>query len=132
MSKYAWEQHDELIYGCGVSARWLKTKIEEAKAHLTHQDKVEGTSEHHDTIMRKWRTLQTWLRIVQRTESLCEWERAVYTDIRTNSPFDTAPASRSRYAWALNIRGEIPVSPMRAVSQLERILTRALQLIIDF
>jgi hypothetical protein len=42
------------------------------------------------------------------------------------------PASWTRYAWALNIRGKTPVSPMRAVFHSEKLLERALQAIIKF
>jgi hypothetical protein len=132
MSTHAWERHNELIYCCGVSARWLKTKIEEAKARLTIEDEADHNGVNHAAILKKWKTLQAWQHMVQRTESLCDWERTVHMDDRTDSSFDAVPASRSRYVWALNIRGESPVSPMRAVFQLEKSLTRALQLMMNF
>jgi hypothetical protein len=131
-SRYVWERHDQCIYGCDLQARWLKDKITAAQERLKRQDEADKTSEHHDEIVRKWKTLQTWQQMVQRTLSLCEWEEAVRMDVRTDSPFDTMPASRSRYAWALNITGDTPVSPIRVVFRLEKLLERALQAIIKF
>jgi hypothetical protein len=131
-SEYVWQRHDQCIYGCGLQARWLKDKILDAQARLKLQDKADKTGAHHDEIVKKWETLKAWQQMVQRTESLCEWEQAVHMNVRTHSPFDTVPASRSRYAWALNIRGDTPVSPMRAVFHLDKKLERVMQLITEF
>jgi hypothetical protein len=132
-SGYAWERHDQCMFGCGFQGRLLKDKIAATQARLKRQDKADKTGAHHEEIARKWKTLQTWQQIVQRTLSLCEWEEAVRRmNVRTNSPFDTVPASQSRYAWALNIRGDTPVSPMRAAFRLEKLLERALIAIISF
>jgi hypothetical protein len=131
-SEYVWQRHDQCIYGCGLQARWLKDKTVDAQARLERQDKADKNGAHHTDIVKKWETLKVWQQMTQRTESLCEWEQAVHMDIRMDSPFDTLPASRSRYAWALNIRGDTPVSPMRAVLHLEKKLERAMQLIMEF
>jgi hypothetical protein len=131
-SEYVWQRHDQCIYGCGLQARWLKDKILDAQARLKLQDKADKNGARQDEILKKWETLKDWQQMAQRTESLCEWEQAVHMDVRTDSPFDTVPASRSRYAWALNIRSGTPVSPMRAVFHLEKKLERAMQLILDF
>ncbi|KAF1912926.1 hypothetical protein BDU57DRAFT_457103 [Ampelomyces quisqualis] len=79
----------------------------------------------------KWTLLQTWRHTAQRASYLCDWERLGCTTIRTHSPYDTRPAVRSRYAWALDIRGQTPVSPLRALLQLERRLNEALERVVE-
>lgn len=128
---HAWETHDELISKCSTMAQSLRTDIDEAKDRVDDQDKCDTTGENHAEIVRKWKTLQSWERLAQRTKGLCDWERTRCTTNRTHSPYDTEPAARSRYAWALDLHGQIPVSPTRALSQLERLLSEALAKVVE-
>jgi hypothetical protein len=125
MTTYSWEMHDKLINTCNTLARTLIATIDKARDRITLKDKADKTGEHHKDIVKKWEMLQTWRHRAQRAMNLCDWERLGRTGDRTHSPYDTEPAIRSRYAWALGIRGQTPVSPMRVLWQLERRLNEA-------
>jgi hypothetical protein len=57
------------------------------------------------------KVLQSLGRRAQKAESLCDWQRRGRKTERMSSLFDTEPAIRSRYVWALDVSGQTPMSP---------------------
>jgi hypothetical protein len=71
------------------------------------------------TLARSLHTELNAANMAEKTLGLCDWEQLGHFCRRDSLPFDTAPAMLSRYAFVLNIHGQVSVSPMRALWELK-------------
>ncbi|KAH5573184.1 hypothetical protein HBI24_201410 [Parastagonospora nodorum] len=131
MHTFAWDRHDELIAKCSYLAHDLQTRADRAEARIAKEDTRDVSGEHHASIVKKWIFLQGTNRMAQETENLCEWELRGRRPDRTHSPFDAELAMHSRYAWTLDMGGQIRVSPLRALLQLDKVLELALVQVLE-
>ncbi|KAF1835931.1 hypothetical protein BDW02DRAFT_646510 [Decorospora gaudefroyi] len=125
MTLYMWQAHDIALASCWEFARELQSQIDYMNERVSERmraryDPTEGR------ILKGYREeLSEATDLVQHTWELYEWERNEGKLSRPSHPWDTQPASQSKYAKALGVKGELPVSPMRGVAQLERLLVKA-------
>ena len=127
MRSYAWGNHDDLITTLASAARTLRSESTKAVFRITSEDEEDRSGEHHAELVEEWRLLQARQDLAKITINLCDWERLGRAMNRSHSPWDAEPAVRSRYAWALGMSGDTPVSPMRALFELEKRLCDALE-----
>lgn len=132
MRPLVWEIHDTLISTLSSLSAKLLTEITLAEARINLDDEVDRGGNLHSAIVKKWTLLQSWRDTAQRVSALCDWERLERKTNRTGSPWDTQPAVKSRYAWALGVKGEMPVSPLRALLVLERRLGEVMGRVVEF
>jgi hypothetical protein len=119
MPTYAWQIHDTLISECKTRASLLTTEIHHAIGRITMQDSADVTGANHDTIVSKWEYVQAAEQLQQRIFALGNRAQMRWGSNRSgSSPYDTVPAERSAYAWALDVKPRQPVSPMRALHHL--------------
>ena len=132
MRTLAWEIHDTLISTLSSLSAQLLTEITLAEARINLDDELDRGGDLHSVIVKKWTLLQSWRDTAQRVSAWCDWERLERKTKRTGSPWDTQPAVESRYSWALEIKGQVPVSPLRALLELERRLGEAMGRVVEF
>lgn len=132
MRTLAWEIHDTLISTLSSLSAQLLTEITLAEARIDLDDELDCCGDLHSVIFKTWTLLQSWRNTAQRVSALCDRERLERKTNRTGSPWDTQPAVESRYAWALGVSGEMPVSPLRALLVLERRLGEAMGRLVEF
>jgi hypothetical protein len=131
MRTFAWERHDKLFARCSYLAHDLQTRADRAEARIAKEDTREVSGKHHPSIVKKWIFLQGLNRMAHETEILYDWELRGRRADRTHSPFDAELAMHSRYAWALDMGGQVRVSPLRVLVQLEKALDLALVQVLD-
>jgi hypothetical protein len=103
-------------------AETLQMEIDAAQDRVEEQDDCDATGEYHEDIVQKWIKFQLLQGLATRSEQLCGRERAARQSTRRHSPYDTESASLSRFAWVIEVQGQIPVSPMWALLRLDDIL----------
>ncbi|CAA9960517.1 hypothetical protein CFE70_003944 [Pyrenophora teres f. teres 0-1] len=74
------------------------------------------------SIEEKIKELSSANHLIQKTWNLYYWIRDEGKAKRTESPMDTLPASESMYAFAIGVKGDLPVSPLRGLDSLNRML----------
>jgi hypothetical protein len=125
MPSYMWKSHDRTLASCWEFARDIQSRIEEldARAFIIMLDYRHRQSRPQDILTELNDLRRRALGLVQRTWELYEWARDEGKALRPAHPWDTEPASQSEYARALGIKDGRPVSPMRVVVQLHKLLT---------
>jgi hypothetical protein len=114
--------YDELVDTCMTRAEILQMEIDAAQDRVEEQDDCDPTAQYHEDIVQKWIKFQRLQGLATRSEQLCGRERAVRQSARRYLPYDTESASLSRFAWVMELQGQIPVSPMWALLRLDDIL----------
>lgn len=123
MPLYIWTAHDLTLASCWEFARDIQSRIDDIEAraywdmrHCQDPGKRDAIGIHRDLLSRA-------ADLVQRTWELYDWARDEGKTCKPSHPWDTEPASQSEYAKALSLKDGTPVSPMRGVVQLHKLLT---------
>lgn len=122
-----WRTHDSLLHICERKAQELLDAITAAVSRVIKQDNRALNSANHETIRKKYQMLNTCQDYAHEAQYFCARMLVSSKAYGKISPFDTQPAERSEYAWIPRKEGKTPVSPMRAVWQLERTLDNTLE-----
>ncbi|KAI2476531.1 hypothetical protein Ptr902_12165 [Pyrenophora tritici-repentis] len=117
-----WEEHDLILVSNRNVAQELQGHIDRLKPRFEN-DQLNTISytkfmQTKDKIIK----LEVAEALVQKTMDLYRWACNEGKKQRPASPVDTVPASESKYAVAIGVEGDLPVSPLRGVYFLKMIL----------
>jgi hypothetical protein len=127
MLDFWWQAHADLLQSCDSKAEFLHSAITAAVTRIIAQADRDSSSENFATTAEAYQMLDTCQEFARRTQRFCTTMALSNKGYGSSSPFDTQPASSSTYAWIPMAVGETPVSPMRALWQLEGYLNNGIK-----
>jgi hypothetical protein len=122
-----WRQHDRILASNCEVAREIQSQIPAIDQRLDSDLQNSNDTTERASIQARKNILHKNAEIAQRACDLDAWARNDEGRAsRPEHPCDTGPAVQPKYAEALGLaKDESPISPMRGVIQLQRILLNA-------
>ena len=127
MLEFWWKAHYDLFETCDSKAQDLVFAVTAAVKRVIKQDNRSARGADHVRIKEMYHMLNVCQEFAHEAQAFCRKMAKSNKGYGKTSPFDTQPASNSEYAWIPQVKGEVPVSPMRAMWQLQSFLEKGMR-----
>jgi hypothetical protein len=127
MLEFWWKAHHDLLETCNLKAEELLQAVTAAVPRVITKDSRSVRGADHVHIKEMYDMLNVCQDFAHEAQRFCAKLARSNKGYGTSSPFDAEPADRSEYAWIPRAKGKTPVSPMRAVWQLQGFLQNGIR-----